>query len=262
MIRVQDTQLQEVGRALALEQFEDDMVAHLHTFTPRHADVIGDEWLRRAIRLGIERAGAHGITNTGLVKFYIELMVMYGSTFDVDPLYPWAGEVLRDPGIKDEVARVDRLYEAFRAYIDIVSDPERQAQFDALKNLTQIMRDGISPADFHDEPKALAMLSRIYPKRAAYLGEERLLGLIRRAPDEAAKNDVATDLGVVLVTGIMFSTGPGFASDPLYPWIHITLRDPAIKSPERRAERLERRIRIYLERAVKYLERKRADVVL
>lgn len=262
MIRVHEKQLAEAGRAIELEQFEEDMVVHLHDFTPRHAEVIGDDWLRRAIRLGIERAAVYGITNPGLLRFYVELMVQYGSTFDVDPLYPWAGEILRDPSVSDQVSRADRLYQAYLRYLDLVSDPERRAQFDALKNLTQILREGVDPAAIRDERRALDTLHRIYPKRCAYLGEERLLGLVRRAPEEAARNDVATDPGVVLVTGILFSTGPGFASDPLYPWIHVTLRDPAIKSPEKRAERLERRIRIYLERAVRYLERKRADVVL
>src|SRR5262249_30182751 len=147
-------------------------------------------------------------------------------------------------------------------YLDIVSDPERRAPFEALKNLTQILREDVSPADLRVEERYLETLSRIYPQRCAYLGEQRLLALIRRGPEEAAGNDVATDRGVVVLTGIMFAMGPGFASDPLYPWIGATLRDPAVKSPEQRAERLQRRIQIYLERAVKYLERKRADVVL
>ncbi|MEO7595172.1 MAG: hypothetical protein ABI134_28400 [Byssovorax sp.] len=202
------------------------------------------------------------MTNPGLLRFYVELMAMYGSTFDVDPLYPWAGEILRDPTIRDEVIRIDRLYAAFLGYLDVVSDPERLAPFQALRNLTQVLSEEVPPAELRVEARALETLARIYPKRCAYLGEPRLLQLIRRAPVEADRNAMATDQGVVLVTGIMFAMGPGFATDPLYPWIQITLRDPAIVTPERRAERLKKRIQIYLERAVKYLEGKRADVVL
>ncbi len=61
---------------------------------------------------------------------------------------------------------------------------------------------------------------------------------------------------------MMFGIGWGFADDPLWPWIGATLADPAIKTPERRAERLQKRTRIYLERALRYLDGRRADVLL
>ncbi len=261
MIRVHDKQLEHLGEALALEQFEDEMVVHLHGFSPRHAEVIGNDWLRRAIRLGIERASTYGVTNPGLLRFYVELMLVYGSTFDVDPLHPWAGEILRDARIPDEVTRIDRLYDAFRGYRDVVSDPEHRAPFQALRKLTQILGSDIPLAELRMEHQALGMLAQIYPERCEYLGELRMLQLIRRAPEEAARNDMATERGILLVAGLLFGLGPGFAADPLYPWIQATLRDPAVKSPERRAERLQKRIWIYLERAVAYIERKRADVV-
>jgi len=260
MIRIHDKQLGDLGVALGLEQFEDDMVAHLYGFSPRHSEVIGDDWLRRTIRLGIERAAVYGVTNPGLLRFYVELMVMYGSAFDVDPLQPWAGKVLRDPRIPDEVTRIDLLYEAYRGYREVVSDPDGRAPIQALRNLAQILGEGTPLAELRTEQRALEKLVQSYPQRCAYLGEPQLLQLIHRAPEEAARNDMAMDAGVVLATGMMFAIGPAFGADPLYPWIMATLRDPAIKSAERRAERLEKRIRIYVTRAVEYLERKRTHV--
>ncbi|HZF47778.1 MAG TPA: hypothetical protein VE093_03960 [Polyangiaceae bacterium] len=250
------------GRALELEQFEGEMVVHLHQFSPRHADVVGDDWLRRAVRLGIERAAAYGVTNPGLLKSYIELMMMFGAAFDVDPLYPWAAEVLCDPGLTDEVVRMKRLYDATLRYLDAVSDPEQQPPIQALRNLVQFLGEGVPPAALRDEQTAIETLARIYPQRCAHLGEARLRQFVRLGPGAAARYDVATDQGLVVVTGMMFGIGWGFADDPLWPWVGATLHDPSIKSPERRAERLQGRTQIYLERALRYLEGKRADVVL
>ena len=262
MIRVHAPQLDEVGRALALEAFEDEMVPHLHRFSPRHAEVVGDAWLRRAARLGIERAAVHGVTNPGLLKTYVELMMMFGAAFDVDPLYPWAGEILRDPALPGEVERMKRLYQAMLGYLDAASDPQQEAPVQALRNLVAFLGEGVPPAALRDEQRAVDTLARIYPKRGAHLGEARLRELVRVGPEQAARLDVATDQGIVLVTGMLFGIGWGFAEDPLWPWIQATLRDPSIKSPERRAERLQRRTQIYLTRALRYLEEKRAHVVL
>lgn len=256
MLRIRKEQMTVFGRALELKQFEDEMVVHLRQFSPWHADVIGNDWLRRAVRLGIERAAVYGVTNPGLLKSYVELMMMFGAAFDVDPLYPWTAEILREPGLADEVVRMKRLYEATLRYLDAVSDPEQQAPIQALRNLVQFLGEGVPPAVLRDEQTAIDMLARIYPQRCAHLGESRLRQFVRLGPDVAARYEVATDQGIALVTGIMFGIGWGFAEDPLWPWIQATLRDPAIKDAEQRAERLQGRTQIYLERALRYLEGK------
>lgn len=262
MIQFHQKQFHEMSRSLELEQFVDDMVVHLHEFSPRHAEVVGDDWLRQTARLGIEQAAVYGITNPGLLKSYVELMTTFGAAFDVDPLYPWAGEILRDATIVGEVARMERLYAATLRYLDAVSDPEQEAPVQALRNLALFLGEGVPPQALRDEKAAVDALTRIYPQRCAYLGRARLRDFVRLGSGAATRCDVATDQGIVVVTGMMFGIGWGFADDPLWPWIRATLRDPAIKTQERRAERLQRRTQTYLEQALDYLERKRAHVVL
>jgi hypothetical protein len=259
MIRVHEKQLGEMAQALALEQFEDDMVVHLHDFAPRHAQVIGDDWVRRTIQLGIARARPYGVTNLGLLRFYVELMFVLGGMFDSDPLQPWAGEILRDPSIPDEGTRIDHLYERTCWYLDAIEGPESSFSLQAMHNLQHIVLESTPAAELGEERRAVETMARVYPQRCAYLGEPALRGLVRRAVGEAARLDMATLGGVALTTGLMFAMGHGFAEDPLYPWVQATLRDPAIKGPERRVARLQRRVEIYLDRALKHLDGRRAD---
>src|SRR6266849_10193118 len=94
----------------ALQKFEDEMLEHLQKFSPQHCKVAGEPAVREVIRKGIETAGKYGFTNRGPLRFYIELMFMFGSYFDSDPQYPWAGTVLKDPEVIDQTIRADRLY--------------------------------------------------------------------------------------------------------------------------------------------------------
>jgi len=259
MIRVPEKQLGEIGRALALEQFEDEMVVHLHDFAPRHAAVIGDLGVRRTVRLGIHRARAYSVTNPGLLRFYVELMLMLGGMFDTDPLQPWAGEILRDPNVPDEASRIDRLYLRTLWYLETIDGPESAFSIQAMRNLQRILQGGHPATDLVDERKAIETMAWVYPQRSAYLGEPRLRALLRQGADEAARLDIATSEGTALVTGLMFAMGHGFASDPLFPWIQATLRDAAITDRARRVAKLWRRVEIYVDRALLHLEGRRAD---
>lgn len=261
MIRVHDKQIESLERSLALERFEDEMVVHLNGFVPRFSEVLGPHGVRRAVRFGIERARVYGVTNPGLLRFYVELMFMYGGMFDTDPFVPWAGPILRDPTIPDEVTRIDRLYDVTLRYLEDIGGPERSFATQALRNLQKIRFKDFPVAELRSGDKCIETLTRIYPQRCAYLGEPLLKELVRRGAEVAAQHDVATDRGIVIVTGMMFTMGHGFAEDPLLPWVSATLRDPAIKDPARRVARLERRTQIYLDRAVDYLDRKQGHVL-
>lgn len=89
--------------------FEDRTCAHLKQYFPRHHQILGEGALRRVIRLGLERANRHDLTAESCVRSYIEFMCLLGSSFDTDPLFPWASAVLQDAKIADPVARSDRL---------------------------------------------------------------------------------------------------------------------------------------------------------
>jgi len=76
--------------------------------------------------------------------------------------------------------------------------------------------------DFAD--RLIERASATYPEKAAAVGRPALLRLIDRAVEEARRWDSATDAGVCLFFGIMFSVGHGFIVDPKYPWVANTLR--------------------------------------
>src|SRR6266700_1172129 len=125
----------EPFRQHPLQKFEDEMVEHLKKFAPRHWKVMGEHDGRVVIRLGIEQARKYGFTNRGAVRFYIELMFMFGSYFDTDPQYPWATAVLTSPDYVYQSVRADPLYAAMNEYIASVVEPERDSAIAAAGNL-------------------------------------------------------------------------------------------------------------------------------
>ena len=88
MLEIREEQMAVFDQA-ARKSFEDEMVQHLAEFVPKQCEVIGEQQVRKVIQLGIERARIYSLTIRGPVRFYIELMFVFGSDFDTDPLLSW-----------------------------------------------------------------------------------------------------------------------------------------------------------------------------
>src|SRR5215813_5278770 len=137
MWTIRDAQA-DTFRQTALQKFEDEMVEHLKNFSPQHCKVAGEPSVRQVIRMGVEHARKYGLTNRGPVRFYVELMFMFGSYFDTDPQCPWASAVLMDPEKVDQTFRADRLYSATNKYLAEVSGPEHQYLIEAMRRMSQL----------------------------------------------------------------------------------------------------------------------------
>lgn len=91
-----------------------DVAGILNRFHPEKYAHQGEFATLALIREGIARAGGYGLKNgaedrTG-VFVYTALMFMLGSGFDMDPLHPWAGAVLKDASLSRGASRGKALY--------------------------------------------------------------------------------------------------------------------------------------------------------
>jgi hypothetical protein len=253
MLQMRDEQMAAFERA-ARETFQNKMVEHLKVFTPQHFQVIGEAGVRHVIRIGMARAKAYGLTNQGPVRFYIELMFMFGSDFDSDPLLPWVGEILTDPATPDQMVRADRLYGRFTDYVEKVAGPDNKYVKEALRRVsTQRFEDfRIAAEDFDTE--MIARLKASYPEKCDYVGQSALKELLPLGRALAQKHAISKGEGVVLLIGLLFAQGHGATTDPQLPWIQATLNNPAITDPNKRIERLYSKLMTYLRHVLASLD--------
>ena len=260
MIKVSDKQWRAFAQSQEHEQFETEMVTHLRGFVPRFAETLREEGLRSCIRYGIERARVYGVTNSGLLRFYIELMFLFGGLFDTDPLYPWAGQILRDPRIVDEATRVDRLYVATLTYLDATGGSGREVALRILRRLKRTLSEGPMATRPSGSPQELFdALVFIHPERCSYLGELALRRHLARAHEVAVEQEVATHMGIEVVTILMFAIGHGFMEDPTFSWIGGRLRRASFADASQRALYLRRRTEVYVNQAIEHFQES-ADV--
>jgi hypothetical protein len=229
-----------------LQKFEDEMVEHLKKFSARHWKVMGEPDGRLVIRLGIEQAGKYGFTNRGPVRFYIELMFMFGSYFDTDPQYPWAAAVLTSADEVDQSIRADRLYAAMNEYVAHVVEPERDSAMAAARKLLDPGFEKLLPRGSNLEDGILQVLREMWFAKCEYLGEPVLRRVIQYGLELAQKYGFTTQKGQVLMVTLAFAVGHGFTRDLLNGWILRRLDTPRWTDPNKQADELYSKSRIYL----------------
>jgi hypothetical protein len=254
-MRIRKEQMDILEQA-SLRRFEDEMVGHFRGFAPKHAQVIGEDAVRRVVRLGIGRASRYALTNRGPTRFYIEMMFMFGSEFDTDPMSSWAMSCLLDLSASDQMERADRLHAALFEYLDRVAGPKNAYSIEALRRLDRARPEDFSVSASDFDEVALRGLRDVHPQKCEFVGELAVRQVIRSGREQARAQSAEDDLGVALFIALRFTLGHGFDRDPLFPWISQTLNDPLVAEPRRRVERLHFRMKTYLSEALSYLERR------
>jgi hypothetical protein len=247
MLQIRAEQMAVFEQA-ALRRFEDEMVAHSKDFAPTLCEIIGEEQLRVALRHAMARAARYGFTNRGPIRLFIEMMFLCGSAFDTDPQYPALSKVLRSSD--DQMDRAEQIHEGFLDYLERVSGPGAANVRKALRDLLTFARKPLTFSANDFVAGMLQEMTRAFPQKAVYVGEEALTALIHEGIAEARKYGFATVRPKAMVVVLMFAFGHGCTYDPLYPWISRTLSDPRIIDSAARAQRLEKKALTWLEYVV------------
>lgn len=233
----------------AQQGFERELVEHIKSFAPKHSAAIGTNGLRDVVDLGVERANSYGFSNKGPVRFYVEMMCMFGSDFDSDPQLPWASEVLKNENITDQMERADTLFDKMLEYEEKVSGQKNEYYLSALERLSKARFEDYDLVGAFNNETARAM-SRIYPQKVEYLGQEGVDKLIARGKSIAGEHGIKSAHGVAFFIALAFMIGHGFAKDPFFPWISKTLAEAEL-DPNEKAERVLKKMKAYLDETLK-----------
>lgn len=110
MINVYSESLDSLILPLTGDRSE-DVNAFLWKLYPRKVEVLGSGIIDELVVAGTDAASRYDIRQARNVIGYIGFMFMLGGGFDMDPRLPKAHEILTDPDLADETARIDALYE-------------------------------------------------------------------------------------------------------------------------------------------------------
>jgi hypothetical protein len=219
----------EAFEAIAFESFVDRMVEHVGRYFPNHFRVLGEAGVRLVIRYGYARAGAHGLDTQQSVCLYINAMLLMGSNFDVDVMYPWAHEILSDGANRDQQRRSDRLSEVSLRVFFRIAGPTHMQLNRALLNLQRqsvLVWQQISQGAPSDLP---GLAQQLFPSKAEVVGPQALQMLARSSIAAAHRYGFTADAQVLLYGFLMFMIGSGFDTDPQYPRLRaaLTHEEPA-----------------------------------
>jgi hypothetical protein len=246
----------EAFRQHHLQKFEDEMVEHLKGFAPEFCEIRGEACMRRVIGLGIDRAQLYGFTNRGPVRFYIELMLTFGSDFDTDFQLPWVGEILRQPESGNQAIRAERLFGRLNHYAEQVFGPQMEYAIESLRRAELVNTDLAEVAGPALVDWLIARMKMIYPQKCLFIGDSILRRLVEDARGIASTYDMTSNLGIASITVLMFGVGYHVTTDVLYPWVGATLTDDRIGNGSLRAERLYRKATTYCKHVLANLEAK------
>jgi hypothetical protein len=99
----------EQTAALYDDLFERWMDGHLRRFFPSLCADRSAENLRDFVRAGIVKARRYGFVEPAGISGFVDLLLVLGETFDIDPALPWAAGVLSDVAPGTAAARLGSL---------------------------------------------------------------------------------------------------------------------------------------------------------
>jgi hypothetical protein len=297
MLVMRASQMQAFEK-IAVQRFEEGLLEHVRTFFPEHAAALGETALRRVLRYGLQRAESRGLRGERGVYLYLALMFLLGSGFEDDPQLrvlpvlqtaPVPAEpqvqaaaetgtstasaslstsslstssgpapAVAESGLETPDQRIEIIYGQASALLDRIAGPE-QTPLPSMLNVwrqPQVYEGLSGPSIGH---RLLLLLQMLAPEKYRALGEEALRGLVRLGYENARRQGLSTEPGLMHYVALMFMLGSSFDRDPLYPWAAAVLGDPALQDAAQKSAALREAALAFLGRCLPAQPRRAAQ---
>jgi hypothetical protein len=203
----------------ALLNYIDELVEHCHEFAPNLATALGEKRLKTALQLGIKKAETQGFTQRGTVRFYIDMMILFGGGFDNDPQFPWVASTLKQD-FPEQMDKADKLHAQSLEYFNEVHGKENQYRLVAISKLEKLNLDNLEINAKTFSTDILALMGEVYPQKFKVTSQEHLRELIGAGIRKGQNEYELTQPNyIALIVIMMFMLGHRYDANPFHPWV-------------------------------------------
>lgn len=246
MLVIRRSQLNALGN-VPLREYETQLVHHFARFYPRECRLAGSLQVQKLVSMGIQRALGHGYVAQREASLYINLMIILGCDFDLDPQIPWAARQIDDKGIHGRFRRIQKVHQSAVRYLDRAVGENNNHIVRAMIRLRDYQLTEAPRSSGSQLSGELAkLLAWFYPEKYNCQGAEAMKQLIAHAGRSAETFGMTSSRGLTVYTSLAFMLGSGFASDPMYHWAGQVLLDERLPSESARVDELHREAIAYL----------------
>ncbi|SPE42730.1 conserved hypothetical protein [Candidatus Sulfopaludibacter sp. SbA3] len=233
-------------------RFEQKLVQHFLKTYPRECRQAGGAGqIGALVAAAIERATGLGFTDQAQVSLFVAMSFILGCDFDRDPQIPWAGQILRNPAIRNLALRINAVYDRMLEYLEETAGQRCELVVRAMIRLRDWDISTSPPAGPDWGSNILDVFGKLYPQKLDYQGAQANRNLIE---ESLGKCEILyrfhSPEGKALFSILMFMLGCGFDHDPLHPWAARALADNRKSDEPDRVEALYRAARIHLEESL------------
>jgi hypothetical protein len=241
----------------AYENYISELVEHCNKKYPHLQKTIGEEKLRATLNQGVEKASQSGFTQRGPVRFYIELLIIFGWSFETDPQYSWIQESLQKNHNQSQIDISMKLYGEVDKFLDSIYGENKINLFFVGNKLEQLTLDNAKVSRNHFTQDMLALLQETYPQKYQFTEKGQLIKLVEEGIYKSRTDyqfDQANHIALIII--LMFYFGHTFDHDPFYQWAAIEKSNQYIEGTlvtnhqEVIAKKLESRSKIWLSAAI------------
>lgn len=248
---IREAQVKVLQQA-SIDGFVAELCEHCREYAPELLGSMSDEQLDNAVRRGIEAAEHYGFDKRGPVRFFIDMIIAFGIGFDTDPQYPWAAEILANPEGMTQMELSEALHNKATEVFAIVFGPESAHSNEALEKMLGKVKEGISFKREGFRQEMLSLFKDVHPMKYDLVGEEGLKSLIDFAISRGDERyGFKAPRSMALMTMMMFALGHKFDQDPFHAWVAHSLKDETGETPDKTAEKLEKRVLIWFDAVLK-----------
>ncbi|MDR0218921.1 MAG: hypothetical protein LBI71_08580 [Enterobacteriaceae bacterium] len=230
----------------SLNAYIDELIVHCNESYPYLEIKSGQNGLKEALKIAVEKAKNKGFDQRGPVQFYIDLQILFGTEFQTDPQYSWIKTILDNNVNIGQIEKTTLLYHEVTQYLNAVHGEQDEYLKASIIKFQNINIEHLNVQWNTYESNIYSLLKSLFPQKYRFIQQNDIKKLIQFSVEKSNQYHIENANKSAFLVLTMFLLGHEFDQDIFLPNLNARLFKQYYFDTDSFIMELERQVKDYL----------------